>query len=111
MFTDIPILLNFQFSSTKMLAFLICIQLVIVSHHKFPLTFFAQMMISDDAAELLLVTKWVSVVVRAYGLGKFFESLIGVELMSSACMAGQQLACLIICRGTGDAVENMYILL
>jgi hypothetical protein len=68
-------------------------------------------MISDDAAELLLVTKWVSVVVTTYGLGKFFESLIGVELTSSACMAVQRLACLIICRGTGDAVENMYILL
>jgi hypothetical protein len=68
-------------------------------------------MISDDAAELPLATKWVSVVVMAYGLGKFFKSLLGrCELTSSACIAVQRLACLIICRGTGDAVENMYIL-
>jgi hypothetical protein len=67
-------------------------------------------MISDDASELPLATKWVSVVVTAYGLGKFFKSLIGVKLTSSACIAVQRLACLIICRGTGDAVENIYIL-
>ena len=74
------------------------------------LTFFSQIMISDDVAKLPLVTKWVSVVVMAYGLGKFLDSLIGMELISSACMGVQQLACPIICRGTGDAVENMYIL-
>jgi hypothetical protein len=52
-----------------------------LSLQQIPLTFFTQIMISDDAAKLLLATKWVLVVVTAYGLGKFFESLIGVELM------------------------------
>jgi hypothetical protein len=53
--------------------------------------------------------KWVSVVVAAYELGKSFGSLITVDLTSSVCIAVQRPACLIICRGTGEAVENMYI--
>ena len=74
MFIDIPILWKFWFSSTEMLAFLICTQLVIVSLATINLTFFAQIMMSDEALELPLAMKWVSVVVTACELGKSFGS-------------------------------------
>ena len=73
------------------------------------LTFFSQTMISDDAAELPLAMKWMSIVVTAYGLGESLECLIIVDPMSSACISVQQLACLSACRGTGDAIEKTYI--
>ena len=109
MFTNIPILFWLWFSSTELLAFLICTQLVLLfSVYNKSLTFFSQTMISDDAAELPLAMKWVSVVVMAYSLGKSLECLIIVHPTSSACIPVQRLACLLICGGTGDAVEKIY---
>ena len=109
MFTNIPILLRLWFSSTEVLAFIICTQLVLLfSIYNKNLTFFSQTMISDAAAKLPFAIKWVSVVVMAYSLGKSLKILKIVHPTSSACILVQRLACLLICRGTGDAVEKTY---
>ena len=58
-FTDNPILFKVWLSSTEMWAFLICTRLVVISSlhlHQTP-TFFSQIVISDDAAELPLAMK------------------------------------------------------
>jgi hypothetical protein len=67
------------------------------------------MIMSDDAAELPLAMKWVSVVVTACSLGQSADSLLILNLTSSACIAVEPPACLKICRGVGDAVEKIYI--
>lgn len=66
-------------------------------------------MISDDAAEVPLAMKWASIVVTVYGLSKFSESLLIVNLTSSACIEVERPVCLITCKGVDDAVEKMYI--
>jgi len=109
-FTDNRILFKAWLSSTEALAFLICTQLVVISSLLNSLTFFSQIVISDaDIAELPLAMKWASVVVTACHLGQSAGSLLTVNLTSSACIAVERPACFAICRGFGDAVENMYI--
>jgi len=64
-FTDNAILFKAWLSCTELMVFLICTPSVVFSPAYFKLTFFSQMIISDDAAELPLAMKWASVVVTA----------------------------------------------
>ena len=75
-FTDNAILFKVWVSCTELMAFLICTPSVVFSPAYFKsLTFFSQMIISDDMAELPLAMKWASIVVTACSLGQSADSL------------------------------------
>lgn len=108
-FIDNQILLKVWLSSsTETWAFLTYTRLVVIFslHYIKPLTFFAQIVISDDAAELPLAMKWVSVVVTACRYWSVHRQFYQLNLTLSACIAVELPACFTICAGIGDAVEK-----